>query len=308
MLNEVAAHLPWMLGGAADLTPSTKTDIKGEGDFEAATVGRNLHFGIREHAMGAIINGLTLSGLRGYGSTFLIFSDYMRPAIRLSALMEIPSLWIFTHDSIGLGEDGPTHQPIEQLMGLRTIPGIVVLRPCDANEVAEAWRVIAQLRDRPACLVLSRQKIPTLDRHKFGSAKGVARGAYVLADPDKGTPQVILIATGSEVEIALSAREMLAKSGIPVRVVSMPSWELFDAQDEDYRNTVLPPNIEARVSIEAATTIGWERYVGLRGARIGMESFGASAPAADVYKKFGITAEAVERAARAQLARARSTS
>jgi transketolase len=308
VLNEIAAHLPWMLGGAADLTPSTKTDIKGGGDFEAASVGRNLHFGIREHAMGAIINGLTLSGLRGYGSTFLIFSDYMRPAIRLSALMEIPSLWIFTHDSIGLGEDGPTHQPIEQLMGLRTIPGIVVLRPCDANEVTESWRFVAQLRDRPACLVLSRQKLPTLDRHKFGSAKGVARGAYVLTDPDEGTPQVILIATGSEVQIALSARDLLTKNGVLVRVVSMPSWELFDAQDQGYRDTVLPPTIEARVSIEAATTIGWERYVGLRGARIGMESFGASAPAADVYKKFGITAEAVERAAHAQLARARSTS
>jgi len=292
------------MGGAADLTPSTKTDIKGAGDFETGQYdGRNFHFGIREHAMGAIVNGMTLSDLRGYGSTFLIFSDYMKAAIRLSALMDIPSLWIFTHDSIGLGEDGPTHQPIEQLIGLRAIPGLIVLRPCDANEVAEAWRIMAQLTDRPAALVLSRQKLPTLDRTKYASAKGVSRGAYVLSDATGGTPQVILIATGSEVQLCLKAQDALAKEGLRVRVVSMPSWELFDAQDEAYRDSVLPPDLTARVSVEASASLGWERYTGLTGARIGMHSFGASAPGEDVYRKFGITADAVAQAARGQIAR-----
>jgi transketolase len=262
-----------------------------------------MHFGIREHVMGAIVNGMTLSGLRAYGATFLIFSDYMRPAIRLSALMEIPSIFIFTHDSVGLGEDGPTHQPIEQLVSLRAIPHMRVIRPCDANETAEAWRVIIGLTNRPVCLALSRQKLPILDRNKFGSAKGVAKGAYVLADAEGGKPQAIVIATGSEVQLALKALEALARDGIRVRVVSMPSWELFDAQPQSYRDSVLPPGIDARVSIEAGSTLGWERYVGRNGAMIGMHSFGASAPADDVYKHFGITAEAVEKAVRDQLAR-----
>jgi transketolase len=304
VLNEIAGNIPWLMGGAADLTPSTKTDIKGAGDFEIGHYdGRNFHFGIREHAMGAIVNGMTLSGLRGYGSTFLIFSDYMKAAIRLSALMDIPSLWVFTHDSIGLGEDGPTHQPIEQLIGLRAIPGLIVLRPCDANEVAEAWRIMAQLTDRPAALVLSRQKLPTLDRTKYASAKGVAKGAYVLSEATGGAAQAILIATGSEVQLCLKAQDALAKEGLRVRVVSIPSWELFDAQDEAYRDSVLPPDLIARVSVEASASLGWERYAGLTGARIGMHSFGASAPGEDVYRKFGITADAVAQAARGQIAR-----
>ena len=227
----------------------------------------------------------------------------MRPAIRLSALMEIPSIFIFTHDSIGLGEDGPTHQPIEQLVSLRAIPHMLVLRPCDANETAESWRVIMGLNNRPACLILSRQKLPTLDRSKYGAAKGVAKGAYVLADAEGGKPQAIVIATGSEVQVALQAREALARENIRVRVVSMPSWELFDAQPQNYRDSVLPPGLAVRVSIEAGSTIGWDRYVGRNGARIGMTSFGASAPASDVYRHFGITAESVEKAVRDQLAR-----
>ena len=304
VLNEIAGNIPWLMGGAADLTPSTKTDIKGAGDFEPNQYdGRNFHFGIREHAMGAIVNGMTLSDLRGYGSTFLVFSDYMKGAIRLSALMDIPSLWIFTHDSIGLGEDGPTHQPIEQLIGLRAIPGLMVLRPCDANEVAESWRIMAELTNRPAALVLSRQKLPTLDRTKYASAKGVQKGAYVLSEASGGAPQVILIATGSEVQLCLKAQDALAKEGLRARVVSIPSWELFDAQDEAYRDSVLPPDLIARVSVEASASLGWERYTGLMGARIGMHSFGASAPAEDVFKKFGITADVVAQAARDQIAR-----
>jgi transketolase len=308
VLGQIATRVPWLIGGAGDLSPSTKTNMKDAGDFEPGNyAGRNLHFGIREHVMGTAVNGLTLSGLKAFGATFLIFSDYMRPALRLSALMEIPSIWVYTHDSIGLGEDGPTHQAIEQLIGLRSIPHMIVLRPADANESVEAWRVIMQLKNRPACLVLSRQKLPTFDRTIYGSAKGVARGAYVLADPPSGEAQVILIATGSEVMLALGAHDLLAKAGLRSRVVSMPSWELFDAQDEAYRSSVLPRTIEARVSVEAGATIGWERYVGRDGARIGMESFGASAPAADLFKKFGITVEAVERAARAQIARTKGT-
>jgi transketolase len=309
VLNAIAASVPWLMGGAADLAPSTKTQISGAGDFEPGSFGgRNFHFGIREHAMGTVVNGLTLSGIRAYGATFLIFSDYMRPAIRLSALMQIPSIFIFTHDSIGLGEDGPTHQPIEQLVGLRAIPGIVLLRPCDANETAESWRVIMALTNRPACLVLSRQKLPTLDRGKYGPARGVAHGAYILADPDGAAPQAIIIASGSEVSLAVAAQESLGSAGVPVRVVSMPSWELFEAQPQRYRDSVLPPGICARVSVEAASTIGWDRYVGREGAKIGMRSFGASAPAADVYEHFGITAAAVEEAVRAEIARARSQS
>ena len=309
VLNAIARSVPWLIGGAADLAPSTKTLLSDASDFEPGSYGgRNFHFGIREHAMGAVVNGLTLSGIRAYGATFLIFSDYMRPAIRLSALMQIPSIFIFTHDSIGLGEDGPTHQPIEQLIGLRAIPGIVVLRPCDANETAESWRVIMALTNRPACLVLSRQKLPTLDRGKYGPARGVAHGGYILADPEGAAPQAIIIASGSEVSLAVAAQETLSGAGIPVRIVSMPSWELFDAQPQRYRDSVLPPELGARVSVEASSTIGWERYVGREGARIGMTSFGASAPAADLYKHFGITAEAVEQAVRAEIARTGSRS
>ena len=302
VLGAIAAKLPWVMGGAADLSPSTKTNLKDDGDYEPGNYGaRNLHFGVREHVMGAAVNGLVLSGLKAFGATFLIFSDYMKPAVRLSALMKIPSLFVYTHDSIGLGEDGPTHQPIEQLIGLRAIPNMIVLRPCDANEVAEAWRVLMPLKDRPACLVLSRQKLPTLDRARLGPAKDLARGAYVLSEAPSGSPQVILIATGSEVTLALQAQETLAKDGLRARVVSMPSWELFDAQSQAWRDSVLPPKIMARVSIEASSTIGWERYTGIAGARIGMHSFGASAPANDVYKKFGITVEAIAHAARAQI-------
>ncbi|HLY06586.1 MAG TPA: transketolase [Rhizomicrobium sp.] len=304
VMNAIAPHVPWLIGGAADLAPSTKTLIKGADSIEPDNfTGRNMHFGIREHVMGTVVNGMTLSGIRAYGATFLIFSDYMRPAIRLSALMQIPSIFIFTHDSIGLGEDGPTHQSIEQLVSLRAIPHMRVIRPCDANETAEAWRVIMAMKDHPVCLALSRQKLPILDRTKYGSAKGTAKGAYVLADAEGGKPQAIVIATGSEVQQALKARETLARDGIRVRVVSMPSWELFDAQPESYRDSVLLPDVNARVSIEAGSTIGWERYVGRGGAMIGMHNFGASAPADDLYKHFGITAEAVEKAVRDQLAR-----
>ena len=304
VLSAIATRVPWLMGGAGDLSPSTKTHMKDEGDFEPDNYsGRNFHFGIREHVMAAIVNGMTLSGIRAFGATFFIFSDYMRPAMRLAAIMEIPSIFVFTHDSIGLGEDGTTHQSIEQLMSFRAMPHMMVLRPCDANEVAECWRVIMELRNRPACLVLTRQKVPTFDRSKFAPASGTAKGAYVLADPGGTTPQAIVIATGSEVQIAVQARDALAKENVRVRVVSMPSWELFEAQPQAYRDSVLPPDISARVSIEAGSTFGWERYVGRDGARIGMTTFGASAPAADLYKHFGITAEAVEQAVRAQLAR-----
>jgi transketolase len=304
VLNAIADSVPWLVGGAGDLSPSTKTWIKERATIEPGNFGgTNIHFGVREHGMGAFVNGLTLSGLRGFGATFLIFSDYMRPAIRLSALMQIPSIFVFTHDSIGLGEDGPTHQPIEQLVGLRAIPHLVVFRPCDANEAAECWRAIMGFTNRPACLVLSRQKLPTLDRSKFGSAHGVAHGAYILSDSDGAPPQAIIIATGSEVALAISAWESLARDGIHTRVVSMPSWECFDAQPQRYRDSVLPPEISARVSVEAGSTIGWERYVGRGGARIGMSSFGASAPGSDAFRHFGFTAEAVQEAVRAQIAR-----
>jgi transketolase len=310
-LNAIAAHFPWLIGGAADLAPSTKTNLtfEGAGEFQAGHYGgRNLHFGIREHAMGAILNGLALSKLRVYGSSFLIFSDYMKPAIRLSALMGLPVIYIFTHDSIGLGEDGPTHQPVEQLVGLRAIPGLVTLRPADANEAVEAWRVIIR-QTQPVCLALSRQKLPTIDRERYASADGVARGAYVLAEARPARhakkPEVILIGTGSEVLLCLDAFEQLEREGISARVVSMPSWELFEQQDEAWRDTVLPPDIIARVSVEAASVIGWDRYVGPTGEAIGMRSFGASAPIADLMEKFGFTREAVVAAARRQIARAR---
>ncbi|HEY7302287.1 MAG TPA: transketolase [Xanthobacteraceae bacterium] len=306
VLNAIAPKYPWLVGGAADLAPSTKTRLtfQGAGDLEAASPGgRNLHFGIREHAMGAIVNGLALSKIRAYGSTFLIFSDYMKPPIRLSALMELPAIFVFTHDSIGLGEDGPTHQPVEQLIALRSIPGLITLRPADANEVTEAWRVIIRLKHQPACLVLSRQALPTIDRGRYAPASGLARGAYVLADAKAGKPQVILIGTGSEVALCLNAYEELAQKDISARVVSMPSWELFEQQDQSYRNAVLPPDLTARVSVELGSVIGWDRYVGTDSAKIGMHTFGSSAPLKDVLTKFGFTPEKVTAAAMAQIAK-----
>jgi transketolase len=304
VLNAIAANHPWLIGGAADLAPSTKTRLTFEaaGDFEAEKYGgRNLHFGIREHAMGTILNGLALSEIRAYGSGFLIFSDYMKPAIRLSALMELPVVYIFTHDSIGLGQDGPTHQPVEQLIALRSIPGLITLRPADANEVVEAWRVIVGLKDRPICLALSRQPLPTFDRKRYAAAAGVARGAYVMADAgDK--PRVILIGTGSEVALCVEVHETLKQDGISARVVSMPSWELFEQQDQAYRDSVLPPDVTARVSVEAGSVIGWDRYVGMSGAKIGVHTFGASAPIKDLMTKFGFTPEKVLAAAKQQLA------
>ena len=304
VLNAIAPNLPWMIGGAADLAPSTKSNMTfgAAGDFEPGNYGgRNLHFGIREHAMGSICNGLALSALRPYGSGFLIFSDYMKPPIRLSAIMELPVVYIFTHDSIGVGEDGPTHQPIEQLISLRSIPGMRVIRPADANEVAEAWRHVVTLKEHPACLVLSRQALPTLDREKYAPAAGLKQGAYVLADPPQGgEPEVILMASGSEVSLVVGAYETLTKEGIRARVVSFPSWELFEEQPVEYRNSVLPPHITGRVSVEQASTMGWDRYVGLTGAMVGMHTFGASAPLAALQKKFGFTPDAVAAAARKQ--------
>jgi transketolase len=306
VLNAIAPHYPWLIGGAADLAPSTKTDLTFDtaGDFEPGKyAGRNLHFGIREHAMEAAVNGLTLSKLRAYGSTFLIFSDYMKPALRLGALMQLPTITVFTHDSIGLGEDGPTHQPVEQLIALRSIPGMITLRPADANEVLEAWRVIVGLRNRPACLVLTRQSLPTFDRTRYASAEGVKRGAYVMADAKDGAPKVILIGTGSEVALCVEAQEKLDREGIGARVVSMPSWELFEQQDQAYRDNVLPLSITARVSVEAGSPLGWDRYVGASGAKIAMHSFGASAPGKEVMAKFGFTPEKVVAAAKEQIAK-----
>jgi transketolase len=288
--NAVAQNIPWLIGGSADLAPSTKTllTFEGVGDFEAGKWGgRNFHFGVREHAMGAVLNGLSLSKVRPYGSGFLIFSDYGKPAIRLGAIMEIPVIYIFTHDSIGVGEDGPTHQPVEQLVSLRSIPGLVTIRPADANEVAEAWRVLLQFRHAPACLILTRQALPTLDRTKYAAASGLAKGAYVLADSPGGEPEVLLLATGSEVYLGVAAHEQLAKEGIRSRVVSMPSWELFDHQTPEYRDSVLPPAVKARVSVEQASTFGWERYIGARGRAIGMQTFGASAPLKALQQQFG---------------------
>ena len=305
VLNVLAKNTPWMLGGAADLAPSTKTLLKmpDAGTLSASNAaGRNMHFGIREHAMGAIVNGLSLSKIRPYGSTFLIFSDYMKPALRLSALMEVPAIYVFTHDSIGVGEDGPTHQPIEQLASLRAIPGLITLRPADANEVVESWRVIMQLRHEPVALVLTRQALPTFDRSKLGAASGVARGAYVLADSVQGDPEVLLLATGSEVSLCLDAREQLEREGVRTRVVSMPSWELFEQQSQEYRDQVLPPRVSARVSVEQGGTLGWSRYVGPRGICLGMRTFGASAPLQQLQQKFGFTAERVAGAARQAIA------
>lgn len=305
VLNAVAARVPWLLGGAADLAPSTKTQLTfdGAGDFQPDDrSGRNFHFGIRENAAAAIANGMSLSKLRPYWSGFLIFSDFARGPIRLSALMELPVVNIFTHDSIGVGEDGPTHQPVEQLVSLRAVPGLMVIRPADANEVAEAWRQILPLRNEPVALILSREALPTIDRSVTAPASGLAKGAYVLADTDQNRPDVILIATGSEVSLALAAREELAEEGIGARVVSMPCWELFDRQPAEYRDTVLPPEVRARVAIEEASTLGWERYVGPDGAIVGMHTFGASAPLKQLLTKFGFTPEAVADLARRQVA------
>jgi transketolase len=304
VLNSVAPNVPWLLGGSADLAPSTKTRLtfEGAGDFSAdERGGRNLHFGIREHAMGAIVNGLSLSKVRSFGSGFLIFSDYGRAPIRLASIMEIPAVYVFTHDSIGVGEDGPTHQPIEHLASLRAMPGLITLRPGDANEVAEAWRVIMELQHDPVALVLSRQNMPTLDRSRYASAEGVRFGAYVLADSDEAEPEVVLMASGTEVALAIGAYEELVATGVKARVVSMPSWSLFERQPLEYRERVLPPEVSARVAVEQASTFGWERYVGPGGAVIGMHTFGASAPLKDLQKKFGFTPDAIVAAATAQL-------
>jgi len=306
VLNVLAQNIPWFLGGSADLGPSNKTTLtfSGAGDFQAESPsGKNLHFGIREHAMAAIVNGLSLSKLRAFGATFFIFSDYARPAIRLATLMELPAIFVFTHDAMGDGEDGPTHQPVEHLVSLRAIPGLITLRPGDANEVVEAYRYVMQLRHQPAVLVLSRQALPTLDRSKYGAAAGVAHGAYVLADAPDGGPEVIIIASGSEVSLAIEAHEKLLAEGIRSRVVSMPSWEIFDHQTEDYRDNVLPPKVKARVAVEQASTLGWERYVGASGYVVGMKTFGASAPLKELQRKFGFEPDQVVAAAKKQLGR-----
>jgi transketolase len=304
VLNALAQNIPWFLGGSADLGPSNKTALKydGAGNFQADTPGgKNLHFGIREHAMGAILNGLALSKLRPFGATFFIFSDYARPAIRLSALMELPTIFVLTHDAMGDGEDGPTHQPIEQLASLRAIPGLTLIRPGDATEVVEAYRVIMELKHRPAVLVLSRQPVPTLDRGKGTQSGGVAFGAYVFADAPEGKPELILIASGSELSLVAQAHKALVAEGVRSRVVSMPSWDLFERQSEDYRNSVLPPDVRSRVAVEQASTFGWERYVGRRGHTIGMHTFGASAPLKALQQEFGFTVENIVQAAKAQL-------
>src|SRR5208337_2832968 len=306
VLNVLAQNIPWFLGGSADLGPSNKTTLKfpGAGDFQPGNYGgKNLHYGIREHAMAAAVNGLSLSKLRAFGATFFIFSDYAKPAIRLSALMELPTIFIFTHDAMGDGEDGPTHQPVEQLLSLRAIPGLVTLRPGDANEVVEAYRYIMQLRHQPAVLALSRQPLPTLDRNRYAPASGVARGAYILADAPDGNPELILIASGSEVSLAVEAHEELLAEGIRSRLVSMPSWEIFDHQTKEYRESVLPPNVTARVAVEQASTFGWERYVGCSGHIIGMKTFGASAPLKELQRKFGFEPERIVEAAKEQLGR-----
>ena len=304
VLNAFAEHIPWLIGGSADLSPSTKTNLtfEGAGSYSAKDYsGRNLHFGVREHAMGAIANGLALSYIRPYTSTFLVFSDYMKPPIRLAAIMELPVIFVFTHDSIGVGEDGPTHQPIEQLTQLRATPGLLTIRPGDANETAQAWKVALAQTNRPSCLVLSRQPLPTLDRSRYAHAEGLARGAYILADAEQGSPQVILIATGSELSLAVQAHDQLAAQGVRSRVVSMPSWELFEEQDAGYREQVLPAAITARVAIEQAGPIGWDRYVGAQGAKVVMNSFGASAPIDKLQAKFGFTVENIVKLAKAQL-------
>ena len=308
VLNVLAQNIPWFLGGSADLGNSNKTLLKfaDAGDFEAATPGgRNLHFGVREHAMAAIVNGLTLSKLRAFGATFFIFSDYARPAIRLSALMELPALWVFTHDAMGDGEDGPTHQPVEQLVSMRAIPGLVLLRPADANEVVEAYRYVLQLRHKPAAIVLSRQALPTFDRSRYASAEGVRRGAYVMAEAAGGSPEIILIASGSEVSLAIGAHEKLTADGVRSRVVSMPSWDIFEDQPQSYRDTVLPPQVTARIAIEQGSMLGWDRYVGTAGKVVGMKTFGASAPLKELQRKFGFQPERIVELATEMLGRKR---
>ena len=305
VLNAVAKRVPWLLGGSADLAPSTMTLLtfpEAKGDFELDNyAGRNFHFGIREHGMAAAANGMALSHLRPYGATFFVFYDYCKPSVRLAALSRLNPIFIFTHDSIGLGEDGPTHQPIEHLAAARAVPNLITLRPGDANEVAEAWRTIMPIKDRPVALVLTRQNLPTLDRSKYAAAWGVAKGAYILADADGGQPQVILMATGSELSLAVEAYEKLKGEGVQARVVSMPSWELFEAQDDAYKTSVLPPNVSARVAVEAAARFGWERYLGFTGRFVGMKGYGASAPASALFKHFGITVEAIVAEAKAAL-------
>ena len=310
VLNVLAQNIPWLLGGSADLGTSNKTTLtfEGAGDLEPGTPGgRNLHFGIREHAMAAVVNGLSLSKLRAFGATFFIFSDYARPAIRLSALMELPTIFVFTHDAMGDGEDGPTHQPVEQLASFRAMPGLVMLRPGDANEVVEAYRYVLKLRHEPAALALSRQPLPTLDRSKYASASGVARGAYVLGDAPGGNPEVILIGSGSEVSLCVQAHEQLLAEGIRSRVVSMPSWDIFEHQTNEYQDSVLPPAVTARVAVEQASTFGWDRYVGRSGRVIGMKTFGASAPLKELQRKFGFEPERVTEIAKELIGKAKKS-
>ena len=302
VLNAAAKNIPWLLGGAADLAPSTKTNLAGLGDFgKGSSGGRNFHFGVREHAMTGIINGMALSKLRPFGSGFLIFSDYARGAIRLGALMKLPVIHVFTHDSIGVGEDGPTHQPIEQIASLRAIPNMIVIRPADANEVTEAWRVVLEQKQHPVALCLTRQALPTLDRTKFEPASGLRQGGYILSDC-AGTPDIILLGTGSELQLAIAAGEKLTAEGVKVRVVSLPSWELFEQQSAEYRAKVLPANVRRRVAVEAGTSQGWHRYVGLDGAVVAHDGFGASAPFQELLKQFGFTVEHVYQTAKAVLA------
>ena len=296
VINAVAKNVPWLIGGSADLSPSTRTNLTfdGAGSFEPNNYGgRNFHFGIREHGMAAAVNGMALSHVRPYGSTFFVFSDYCKPSIRLSAIMHLPCIWIFTHDSIGVGEDGPTHEPIEHLAAVRGIPNLITIRPGDSNEVAAAWRTIMPLVDRPVCLVLTRQNLPTLDRAKYAPAAGLARGAYVLADAAGGSPDLILIGTGSELSLCVDAYEQLTAKGVKARVVSMPSWELFEAQDEAYRQQVLPPGVTRRLAVEAGIQQGWDKYIGTAGRFIGMKSYGASAPGSALAKHFGFTVDNV---------------
>jgi transketolase len=305
VLNVLAQNIPWLNGGSADLSTSDRTRLKfeGAGDFQPGSYdGRNFHFGVREHAMAAALNGLAVSKIRPFGGTFFNFTDYMKPSVRLAALMEIPTIFIYTHDSIGLGEDGPTHQPIEQLAALRAVPNLVLFRPADANEVVEAWKVIIQLKHEPAALVLTRQGVPTFDRTKYAPAAGAAKGAYILADAPDGKPDVILLGTGSEVSLCVTAYEQLKSEGVKARVVSMPSWDIFEKQSADYKKQVLPPGVKARVSVEAASTFGWSQYVGPTGKMIGMHRFGASAPIKDLLKKFGFTTDKVVEAAREAIA------
>lgn len=299
VLEGVAPKLPALLGGSADLAPSTKTFVKALGVLKVDPCGRNMHFGIREHAMGGILNGMALSqALVPFGATFLVFSDYMRPSIRLAALMGLQVIYVFTHDSVAVGEDGPTHQPVEHVASLRAMPNLVVLRPADANETVFAWRFALSRKEGPTALILTRQKLPVIDQNRFASPDGLLRGGYVLAEAPQGTPEILILATGSEVHLALAAYEELVKQGIGVRVVSMPSWEVFEAQDGRYRDEVLPATVKARLAIEAGVSMGWERYVGSEGKILGIERFGASAPGNVVLEKFGFTAEAVMAAVR----------